>query len=594
MTTGSGSNVPNGTQVGSEVLPASTEATATDRLVGSSDCDERNLTTDNDAIVDIEIDQTDSELPTLQVLFKLWRIAAPAMVASFFLFASQMITTMFVGHRLGAKDLEYMAAGVTSFNVCGISIGIGFVTALDTLASQSYGRDPEGKEIGELLQRALFVCGLLAMPCITLFVFAQPVLNLVFSAELAAGAAIFLHNSYIYLMAVFVHSCLMALINACGLTHVPLYGNVAMTLASAVLNYYFLSGTLASAVWILTAGTFVNIAVLVFFLCTHPKLIGVRKAPWPAPALFDLGLLKKYCKVGIAAMIAVCAEWWAFEALLIIAAQVSDEAVGVMQLVFQIFTVFFLTSSGLSRATSATVGNALGAKKPLEAQRTARLALCTICGTQLITASTILIAGKNLWKLWTDDPDLLKHANIIPLMALSNILDGFQFLLQGIFRGAGKQDKVAPRVLVSLWAIGVAGAAVLAIPLKLGVTGIILGLITGMAFEIPLLLLEVRKWDWNELAKEAAKNCSSDDATPSEHDSTSSVTPTEAAPTTTETKELHAATKVIDKIPLLADSRDEIEMDEVEEDPHGASVELTSVDSSVDVSRCEEKVQCDE
>ena len=530
-------------------------------MVGWTDSEETSVTSGTNAVIDMEMHQPDSELPALQVLFKLWRIAGPAMVASFFQYSSQTITCMLVGHKLGAKELERMAAGITSFNVCGITIGLGFLSALDTLASQSYGRDPEGKEIGELLQRALFVCGLLAMPILTLFAFSEPLLSLVFSPELAAGAAMFLHNSYIYLIAVFTHYCLMALINACGLTHLPLCGNVIMTLATAVLNYFFLSGSFVSAVWILATATIVNVAVLVFFLCTHPKLIGVRKATWPAPALFDLGLLKKYCKVGIAGMISVCAEWWAFEALLIIAAQVNDEAVGVMQVIFQITTVFFLTSAGLSRATSALVGNALGANNAVEAQRIARLALFTICGTQLITASIIFFTGENLWKLWTDDPDLLKHAGIIPLYALSNILDGVQYAIQGIFRGAGKQDKVAPRVLISLWAIGVAGAILFALPLKLGVGGIILGLTIGMAFEIPLLLVDLRKWNWNELAEEAAKNSSSavEEATASEGDSLSSAAP------------MIVKVDVVHKIALNVNSGEEMEMDDLDNLPHASS-----------------------
>ena len=78
-------------------------------------------------------------------------------------------------------------------------------------------------------------------------------------------------------------------------------------------------------------------------------------------------------------------------------------------------------------------------------------------------------------------------------------------VLQGAFRGVGRQRQSAQVVLVSLWLIGVPCSYVYALRLGWGLPGVLLGSITGFAVEIPLLLGDMMcRWDWRELALQAS------------------------------------------------------------------------------------------
>ena len=79
----------------------------------------------------------------------LLNLAIPSAGSTIFVFLPQMITTMFVGQRLTLTQFAAYSAALSTFSVFAMSIAQGLTTALSTLASQAYGRDPESGEVGE-------------------------------------------------------------------------------------------------------------------------------------------------------------------------------------------------------------------------------------------------------------------------------------------------------------------------------------------------------------------------------------------------------------------------------------------------------------
>ena len=77
----------------------------------------------------------------LSLLHETLAIVLPTDISSFLWMSSQVVTTMFVGKELGSSALAQFSVGIMIFNVCGFSIIAGLGSAIDTIASQAFGRD---------------------------------------------------------------------------------------------------------------------------------------------------------------------------------------------------------------------------------------------------------------------------------------------------------------------------------------------------------------------------------------------------------------------------------------------------------------------
>jgi hypothetical protein len=104
----------------------------------------------------------------------LFRIAAPIVVSYLTGYVTLLSGTLLVG-RLGAVELGAAALSNMFCNVAGFSINVGYLSALDTLCSQAYGAK-NYKRVGLLLQRALTISTLLAIPVAIVWLFAEQIL----------------------------------------------------------------------------------------------------------------------------------------------------------------------------------------------------------------------------------------------------------------------------------------------------------------------------------------------------------------------------------------------------------------------------------
>ena len=70
--------------------------------------------------------------------------------------------------RLGSLPLAAVALGASFYNVTGLSVGLGLLSALDTLASQAYGAQKH-KQIIEAVYQSIFMMILLVLAVLPLW-----------------------------------------------------------------------------------------------------------------------------------------------------------------------------------------------------------------------------------------------------------------------------------------------------------------------------------------------------------------------------------------------------------------------------------------
>ncbi|KAG2709483.1 hypothetical protein I3760_05G241600 [Carya illinoinensis] len=144
------------------------------------------------------------------------------------------------------------------------------------------------------------------------------------------------------------------------------------------------------------------------------------------------------------------------------------------------------------------VSDELGAGRP----HAARLALSvmiivSISEGAIVGITTILV--RNVWgKLYSNEVEVVRYvAKMMPLLALSDFLDGFQCVLSGAARGCGWQNLCAFINLGAYYVVGIPSAVLFAFVFHFGGMGLWMGIISALSVQVIALITVNRYTDWN-------------------------------------------------------------------------------------------------
>ncbi|MCJ1375675.1 hypothetical protein MMC20_006912 [Loxospora ochrophaea] len=165
--------------------------------------------------------------------------------------------------------------------------------------------------------------------------------------------------------------------------------------------------------------------------------------------LHNLGTFSRLAIMGI---IHVGTEWWAFEIVALVAGKLGTIPLAAQSVIMTSDQVMNTIPFGVGVATSARVGNLLGAKNAKGAARAANVAawLSMLLGAVVLA---ILMGSKDHFaKIFNDDADVVElTAQVLPFVALFQIADGLNGSCGGSLRGMGRQHIGAAVNIVSYY-----------------------------------------------------------------------------------------------------------------------------------------------
>ena len=171
---------------------------------------------------------------------------------------------------------------------------------------------------------------------------------------------------------------------------------------------------------------------------------------WTRKCLQNTGTFSRLAFLGV---LHVGTEWWAFEIVALAAGRLGTIPLAAQSVIMTSDQVMTTIPFGLGIATSARVGNLLGAKNAKGAARAANTAawLSIILGSLVLV---ILMASKEHFaKIFNNDPAVVKlTAEVLPYVALFQIADGLNGSCGGSLRGMGRQHVGAAVNVVSYYA----------------------------------------------------------------------------------------------------------------------------------------------
>ncbi|KAL8668814.1 MAG: hypothetical protein Q9168_006566 [Polycauliona sp. 1 TL-2023] len=377
--------------------------------------------------------------------------SAPVILAYALQNSLQTVSVIIVGRgspeALGTAAFAYMFAMATAWLVA-----LGGTTALDTLASASFTGSKDRHDLGILLQRSFIILGLFYIPVIILWTVSEPLFNVLGQGEqLSRDSHRFLcclipgGLGYIYFEA------MKKYLQAQEIMRPGTYVLLITSPINAGLNHLFVY---TFEIGLLGAPIATGISYWLSFILLVAYARFVRGyecwGGWSRKCLQNMGTFSRLAALGV---LHVGTEWWAFEIVALAAGRLGTISLAAQSVIMTSDQVMTTIPFGLGIATSARVGNLLGAKNAKGAARAANTAACLsiLLGSLVLV---ILMASKDHFaKIFNDDVEVVKlTAEVLPYVALFQIADGLNGSCGGSLRGMGRQHVGAAVNIVSYYA----------------------------------------------------------------------------------------------------------------------------------------------
>jgi len=418
-------------------------------------------------------------------LLVLCRLSLPRMAQLWFLVMSDRITLGFVGHSDATEaQIDAAAFGKVYSNVTGLSTGIGLCLGISTFASQNHGRGAS-EENGVVFRQGCRGCAIAFVLGLVFAGLSPPLLRAAAQPEeLLPLVQKFCLIQVLGLPGAFLKEVLSnTLIAQCVVVPCMCVDVVTCVLNTAVA-YWLIAGGLGylGSAWAFVFANTLSCSLLLAYVIHR----GLQDMVWRVPVEVSRPgrvNFRAYMAASLPSAFSLWSEWWAAEALSLLAGMLphGEACVGAQGILVNTLLVFEMTFVGVQTAATTRIGNLVGMRDA------SRIPVSIVVGvlfaaTLSCAISCVLQAyGASIIRLWApNQPDILSEAEGANLgLVLSLPPYAIMMCLLGVLRGAGLQSRGAAIVFVSFYVLGLPAGALLALRGGLGLMGVWWGNIVG-------------------------------------------------------------------------------------------------------------------
>ncbi|KAK8480955.1 hypothetical protein V6N12_021173 [Hibiscus sabdariffa] len=201
-----------------------------------------------------------------------------------------------------------------------------------------------------------------------------------------------------------------------------------------------------------------------------------------------------------------CLEWWCYEILVLLTGRLPNakQAVGVIAIVLNFDCLLYSVMLSLATCASTRVSNELGANQPVTAYQSAYISLA-VSSVSGCVGALVMVGARGIWApLFSHNKGII--AGVKKMMLLMAVIEVVNFPLAvcgGIVRGTARPWLAMYANLGGFYLFALPLGVVLAFKAALGLSGLLLGFLLGMATCLALLLIMVVKIRWHEEAGKA-------------------------------------------------------------------------------------------
>jgi len=409
----------------------------------------------------------------------------------------QILMGFFDTVQIGGLGHEYIAGlgfGNNLFWMINL-LGMGILFAVSTLVSEAKGENHLWKAIG--IYRSGMKTALALSVIFTLITLAGMRHVHIFAQEEIVNQIALRYLRYLLpsVLFVFVFTACKQFLDGMGRTTIGMYITMGGLALNVVLNWILIYGKLgfprmeiegAAVATVISRGLMTLAFLLIIW--SDRQIRALHKQ------LADSEIRKKsyvpsILRIGVPAGLQFFFEVVAFQIAHFMSGWIGIKELSAHGIAIGLASITFMVLTGISAAGNIMTGFSYGAKDREGIRVSGNTVFMLTIGIELVFALVFLIFRDFLPALYTDNTEVISIASaMLMLAALFQISDGLQASAAGALRGI--QDVKMPMAiaLVSYWAVMMPLCYLLAFKAGLGLSGIWIGFIIGLAVAAVLLL----------------------------------------------------------------------------------------------------------
>jgi MATE family multidrug resistance protein len=417
-----------------------------------------------------------------------------------------IVDNIMVGN-LGSTELAAVSLG-SSFVFIGMSIGIGFSTAITPLVSEA-DAEKNDKKIRSVFHHGLLSCTVLGVVLFILIVLAKPIMLLMHQPkEVVDLAAPYIDWVAFSLIPVIIFQGYKQFADGLSRTKYSMYAILLANIVHIFFNYMLIYG-----IWIFpklgilgaALGTVISRIMMVVFMHFIMRN-NIQLKPYFKNFSFKeikKSMLRKISNLGIPSAMQMLFEVALFTAAIWLSGSIGKTSQAANQIALTLATTTFMFAMGLSVAATIRVGNQKGLmdyKKLIVVARSVFLLAIiveTIFGILFVILHNFLphlFLNMNTVSQVVENKEVIFIASKLLLVAaIFQISDGVQVVVLGALRGL--QDVKVPMYItfVAYWVVGFPISYYLGKYTELGAVGIWIGLLAGLTTAALFLYIRFHK-----------------------------------------------------------------------------------------------------
>ncbi|WP_052049747.1 MATE family efflux transporter [Leptolyngbya sp. KIOST-1] len=429
-------------------------------------------------------------------------LAIPLSAAQVAQAAVGFIDTLMMG-RLGAETLAAGGLAAISFQLLLAVVG-GLVMTVGPLVAQAYGAGQKG-QVEAVTRQGFWLVLILSLPMMAvLSQLDRVLLGLGQDAAIAALTGPYfqwiLWGAFPALAFTLLRSYASALSQAQVVIVIVLVGtafNIAGNYALGFGKWGFPALGLGGLGLASGLSYWLMFGLFLLYILAHPTLKTYRF--WRSWQRVQPRLMGRMTAMGGEIAMTVALEFGLFGVVTILMGILGPEVLAAHQTVYQTIYVIFMVPLGMSYATTARVGQALGQQDRAQVRRAGYVAMAIAAAFMLLATLGLLLFRPAIIGLYLDladpanAPVLALAMPMLLVAALVQLSDGVQRVASGALYGL--QDTRTPMVLsaVAFWGVGLGLGYLLGFVLGLGGVGLWIGQSTGVATAGAIFILRFHR-----------------------------------------------------------------------------------------------------
>jgi len=426
-------------------------------------------------------------------LIHTFKLAVPVIIGQLGLIMMGVVDSLMVG-ELGP---DYLAAAALANHVVILIliIGLGVSMAVTQLVAISIGAEKHD-EAQLLFKQSLVVNSVFGIVMTILIVIASELIQYLNQPPLVVKYA----SSYTKILSIsiipwMIYQSYKQFIEGLSITHPPMVVTIIANLLNAFVNWILIFGNLGfpkleldGAGMATSASRIFMVIVLIIYVNRSKRFKGfdvslkVRK--------YNPIIIKKILRLGLPSGFQYFFEVGAFSYAVVMVGWLGAKSLAAHQIAINLASISFMAVTGISAAGGIRVGNAVG-KGDIKETRRAGFATLILGVSIMFCAGLIFIIFRNdLPKLYISDHEVIMIASsLLVIASIFQIFDGTQAVGIGILRGL--TDVKMPTIItfISYWIISLPIGYILGFTFELGVQGVWIGLLIGLASSALMLTL---------------------------------------------------------------------------------------------------------